>query len=33
MDAAIAALDDADLVADGVAGLTRMAHRIAWRDR
>jgi geranylgeranyl diphosphate synthase type I len=30
---AVAALERADLDADGVVGLTQMAHRIAWRDR
>ncbi len=33
VDAAIGALDHAGLAADGITGLTRMAHRIAWRDR
>ena len=31
--AAVAALAAADLDPEGVAGLTQMAHRIAWRDR
>jgi geranylgeranyl diphosphate synthase, type I len=31
--AAVAALADAELDPEGVAGLTQMAHRIAWRDR
>ena len=30
---AVAALDQPDIDPHGVAGLTRMAHRIAWRDR
>ena len=33
VDAALAALDAAGLDPQGVAGLTQMAHRIAWRDR
>jgi geranylgeranyl diphosphate synthase type I len=31
--AAAAALGDGELDPEGVAGLTQMAHRIAWRDR
>ena len=31
--AAVAALDHPALDPDGVAGLTQMANRIAWRDR
>ncbi len=31
--AALAALDHPALIPDGVAGLTQMAHQIAWRDR
>jgi len=30
---AVAALDADGLDPQGVAGLTQMAHRIAWRDR
>ena len=31
--AAVAELDHPGLSADGVAGLTQMAYKIAWRDR
>ena len=31
--AAVAALDQPGLSPDGIAGLTAMAYKIAWRDR
>lgn len=33
LDVALDALDDPQFDADGVAGLTQLAHQIAWRDR
>lgn len=33
LDTALTALDDPQLDPEGVAGLTQLAHQIAWRDR
>jgi geranylgeranyl diphosphate synthase, type I len=33
LDRALAALDDPQLDPEGVAGLTQLAHQVAWRDR
>jgi geranylgeranyl diphosphate synthase type I len=33
LDTALSALDDDVLHPEGIAGLTQMAHQIAWRTR